>query len=128
MDYRAQHQCPQKGSLRPPIIVITDGCACTADHQLVSCRSPIVPAIMSGSLLRHRHVDVQSNRICVVETLPSAVVGPTVVLLAGISGTTVTWLAVQRLLASRFRTFAYDRLGLGQSDGTDKERSAGTLA
>ena len=76
-----------------------------------------------------RYIDVGPYRIHAVETIPTtASTSPTVVLISGIGGTTMTWCAVQRLLSHDLRTFAYDRLGLGKSDETDLARPAALLA
>jgi pimeloyl-ACP methyl ester carboxylesterase len=81
------------------------------------------------SHLSSRDIDVGSYRIHAVETIPTTPsTSPTVVLISGIGGTSVTWCAVQRLLSRDLRTFAYDRLGLGKSDETDLARSAALLA
>ncbi|KAH8085142.1 Alpha/Beta hydrolase protein [Filobasidium floriforme] len=76
-----------------------------------------------------RYIDVDTYRIYSVETIPNTTSTlPTVVLIAGIGATTVTWSAVQRLISPNLRTFSYDRLGLGKSDGTDLARPAALLA
>ena len=79
--------------------------------------------------LTSRDIDVGPYTIHAVETIPtSSSTSPTVVLISGIGGTTVTWCAVQRLLPQDLRTFAYDRLGLGKSGETDLARPAALLA
>lgn len=81
-----------------------------------------------------RNVQVDSKSTYTFQNIPldpdgneSTQIGPTVVFVAGIGSTERTWLGMHDRL-SGYRTFAYDRLGLGSSESTDKERSAETLA
>jgi pimeloyl-ACP methyl ester carboxylesterase len=54
--------------------------------------------------------------------------GPTVVLEAGISATSLSWLLVQPEVARFTRVLAYDRAGLGWSDAAQIERGPSVLA
>lgn len=54
--------------------------------------------------------------------------GPTVVFLAGLSGTVESWRFVQRDVARFSPTFAYDRAGAGFSDGAAGTRDARAVA
>ncbi|ORY32012.1 Alpha/Beta hydrolase protein [Naematelia encephala] len=79
-------------------------------------------------MLKH-HVPVKGHQIYVVEAIPDVPSdAPTVVFMAGLGATVEHWAAVQRLLPSNVRSFAYDRLGLGRSDRTDLPRPASVLA
>src|ERR1700741_4016567 len=60
-------------------------------------------------------VDVGSHRLH-LRCIGAAGTGPTVILEAGGGGFSPVWSQVQNLLASRMRTCAYDRAGLGWSE------------
>lgn len=53
---------------------------------------------------------------------------PTVILDAGLGGDTTAWAMVQPQIASRTRACAYDRAGLGFSDGSSRPNTAGNIA
>ncbi|ORY31761.1 Alpha/Beta hydrolase protein [Naematelia encephala] len=83
---------------------------------------------MSSRLLP-RKVRVNDSDIHVVETIPDTPsAAPTIVLVSGLGYTAATWAATQRLLPTTLRTFAYDRLGLNNSDPTTLDRHASLLA
>jgi pimeloyl-ACP methyl ester carboxylesterase len=52
---------------------------------------------------------------------------PTVIFAAGMNGTTLHWARVQRVIAERTRTVAFDKAGLGFSDPGPLPRTASTV-
>jgi pimeloyl-ACP methyl ester carboxylesterase len=52
---------------------------------------------------------------------------PTVIFAAGMNGTTLHWARVQRAVAEKTRTVAFDKAGLGFSDPGPRPRTAGAI-
>jgi pimeloyl-ACP methyl ester carboxylesterase len=81
--------------------------------------------------LTHRFVNVNGDQVHIIETIPSAPsTSPPVILVSGLGTAGAHWCGVQRLLPSHIHSFAYDRLGTGQSDypRTTTPRTAAVLA
>jgi len=81
--------------------------------------------------LTHRFIEVNGDQVHIIETIPSTpTTPPPVILVSGLGTAGAHWCAVQRLLPPHIHSFAYDRLGTGQSDypRTDTPRSAAVLA
>jgi pimeloyl-ACP methyl ester carboxylesterase len=81
--------------------------------------------------LTHRFVEVNGDQVHIIETTPSTPSSsPPVILVSGLGTAGAHWCAVQRVLPPHIHSFAYDRLGTGQSDypRTDSPRTAAILA
>jgi pimeloyl-ACP methyl ester carboxylesterase len=112
-------------------------CPCSLAWQVLS---PEVREFQSNNVtttsspimsLTHRFVEVNGDQVHVIETVPSTPSSsPPVILVSGLGTPGAHWCGVQRVLPPHIHSFAYDRLGTGQSDypRTDSPRTAAILA
>ena len=75
-----------------------------------------------------RMVDVGGFRLHVLEAGAGRAGVPTVILEAGLMSTVMSWTALQRRLAEKYRVVSYDRAGLGWSDLGPMPRTADRIA
>jgi pimeloyl-ACP methyl ester carboxylesterase len=73
-----------------------------------------------------QRVDVGQGRRMNLYCLGSG--SPTVILDAGMGGSTISWALVQPAIATRTRACSYDRAGLGFSDGSSRPSTASNAA
>ena len=71
-----------------------------------------------------RMIDVGGFRLHVLEAGTARAGAPTVILEAGLMSTVMSWGALQRRLAEKYRVVSYDRAGLGWSDLGPMPRTA----
>ena len=77
---------------------------------------------------RGRFVTVQGRQVFVCERGPTDATGPTIVFESGMVASGLNFYGVQQTLSVHAATFSYDRLGLGWSDATTRERTPAQLA
>ncbi len=77
---------------------------------------------------RGRFVTVQGKKVFVCERGSPDAPGPTIVFESGMVASGLNFYGVQEALSTQAATFSYDRLGLGWSDATTRERTPVQLA
>lgn len=102
--------------------------SCAALVALLACSvsaSSATPIFDPGPYLHaQRLVDIGGYRLNVYCTGTGS---PTVILDAGLGGSTESWRFVQSRLARKTRTCSYDRAGMGFSDPASSQRDAGAV-